>query len=192
MNTPVTQTLPGQQALPLADIIQPDPVGLWPLAPGWWLLLLIAVAMSAFLVILLKRYLQARRIRSQAFTLLDDARRVYEDTAEDESQSSASSNYCRDVNQALKRYWRHYNPAPDILISDGDAWIALLNRVTHTPIFDEKVAGALSQGPYRKIARLNPDVIDSAARQWLKQASPRTLSRCPGHSTASTGGPSHA
>ncbi len=191
MSTPVTQAMPTQQ-LPLADIIQPEPVGLWPLAPGWWLLLLISLALIALLGILLKRYLQTRRIRSQALALLDEARRVYDATAEDESQSNASSNYCRDVNQVLKRYWRHYNPAPEILTSDGDSWITLLNHVTRSPIFDEKVAGALSQGPYRKIARLNPDVIDNAARQWLKQASPRTLSRCPDHSTASTGGPSHA
>lgn len=175
MNTPVTQAMPTQQ-LPLADIIQPEPVGLWPLAPGWWLLLLVSVALVVLLVILLKRYLQTRRIRAQAFALLNDARRIYEAAADDETQSSAS-NYCRDVNQVLKRYWRHYNASPEILTSDGDRWIALLNRATRSPVFDEKVAGALAHGPYRKIARLNPDVIDNAARKWLKQASARTLSR---------------
>ncbi len=164
--------MPGQQTLPLADIIQPDPVGLWPLAPGWWLLMVISIALLTALVILLRKYLQARKLRTQALSLLDGARQNYQ-------AGGDASDYCRDINQVLKRYWRHYNSDPAIMTADGDRWVTLLNHQCSSIVFHERLADALAHGPYRKIARLNPDVIDQAARQWISKAPIRKLRSSP-------------
>ncbi|MAR00062.1 MAG: hypothetical protein CMI00_05930 [Oceanospirillaceae bacterium] len=157
-----------QAALPLADIVQPDPVGLWPLAPGWWLLIILTLALLVAAVMLLRQLLKIRRLRRQALALIDAARDRYE-------AGGDASNYCSEINQALKRYWRFYNADPAIVTSDGDAWIALLNRQCSSIIFHERIADSLAQGPYRKIARLNVEVIDQAARDWLSKAPVRKL-----------------
>ena len=54
----------------LRDIHLPDPVGFWPLAPGWWILgLLILILLGVALRFLIKRY-RNNRYRKQALSKL--------------------------------------------------------------------------------------------------------------------------
>lgn len=146
--------------LPLEDIIQPAAIGIWPPAIGWWILAAILLMSLTFLCIYLNRVWQARKVRLQAYELLDAAKQKYK-------TEGNASNYCRDINEALKRYWHHYNKDSQILSCTGSDWVKLLNQQHKSDIFHAKISDALAHGPYRKIGKLNLEVIDKAARKWI-------------------------
>lgn len=55
----------------LRDIHLPEPILWWPLAPGWWLLIIMAVVLAAWLVRILYNKYSARLYRRQALKRLD-------------------------------------------------------------------------------------------------------------------------
>ena len=58
----------------LAPLREPPPIGWWPLAPGWWVLIVVAaIAMTALAVWLTKRHRQ-RRYRRIALVALSELR----------------------------------------------------------------------------------------------------------------------
>ena len=46
----------GSASLPLRDIHLPDPVSLWPLASGWWILMIFFVIFFSLTIYLIRRY----------------------------------------------------------------------------------------------------------------------------------------
>lgn len=54
----------------LNDIQMPDPVGFWPLAPGWWIVLFLLLAFVAFAIYTLVKWIQRTRYRKQALAIL--------------------------------------------------------------------------------------------------------------------------
>ena len=55
----------------LRDIHLPEPISWWPLAPGWWLLIIAAVVLAAWLVVHLYNRYNAGLYRRQALKKLD-------------------------------------------------------------------------------------------------------------------------
>ena len=55
----------------LRDIHLPEPILWWPLAPGWWLLIIMAVVLAAWLVRTLYNKYSARLYRRQALKRLE-------------------------------------------------------------------------------------------------------------------------
>lgn len=54
----------------LSDIQVPEPVGLWPLAPGWWILFLLVALVLGFAIFTLIRHIKLTRYRKQALRIL--------------------------------------------------------------------------------------------------------------------------
>lgn len=58
-----------EQPLPLKDIHLPSEPGIWPLAPGWWVLIALALILIAILAVLLFKFtrlqLQKRKYKKQ-------------------------------------------------------------------------------------------------------------------------------
>lgn len=54
----------------LSDIQVPEPVALWPLTPGWWILFFLAAFALGFTIFALIRHLQLTRYRKQALRIL--------------------------------------------------------------------------------------------------------------------------
>lgn len=154
---------PNTQQLPLEDIIQPEAIDLWPPAIGWWVLVALILGLLLISIKLGRKLWQERQRRQQAYQLLEQAKQNYT------SQANAS-NYCRDLNDLLKRYWRTYNTSPLILSSSGQDWVDLLNQQTPEPIFNERVADAFAYGPYRRISKLKPEILEEAVKNWLTSA----------------------
>ena len=67
------------EQLPLRDLHLPEPIGWWPLAPGWWVL--IALAVAGLVYLLYRQYLVWRsgRARRVALKELGRVRREYAD-----------------------------------------------------------------------------------------------------------------
>ena len=113
-----------QQADPLADLrglhLPPDP-GFWPLAPGWWLLMLALLAIVAIGIWLWRRHAQ----RSRPHPALAEAARlqVRAQSLDDQTLIAQCSALLRRV--AVQQH------GPQVAGLAGAAWVQHLQ--THTP-----------------------------------------------------------
>ena len=64
--------------IPIRELHLPDATGWWPLAPGWWFLIALAVAGAAYLIIRAWRHWRANAPRRFAIRQLNDIRYNFE------------------------------------------------------------------------------------------------------------------
>jgi Domain of unknown function (DUF4381) len=152
------------QEIPLRDLHLPDPVGWWPPAPGWWVL----VALVAIGVVLLLR----RAIRSRAGAVarrraLSELRRL---TADYETHRDAVAFSSR-LSQLLRRTMLAYAPRREVAGLTGEAWLAWLDRDFEEPLFVSDTGRKLLELPYRRpdgeVAVLELVDVVSAVRRRL-------------------------
>lgn len=93
----------------LKDIIVPDPIGPWPWAIGYWLVLL------AIIVILIATFTWLRK-RAKYFAPINAAKQLFV------KLDSQSVDYPSEVNSLLKRTALSYVPRETIAKLDGTAW----------------------------------------------------------------------
>lgn len=147
----------------LRDVHLPEPLPLWPLAPGWWLLLaLIVIAACAFFGYRYWRTLAARRA---ALANLDRLSSDFGGGAELSTLFSEVSKLLKRV--ALRRFHKE-----EVASLYGEDWIAFLNRSGKQAVFSEELTVALARAPYDSNAikgnsELESRLID-ASRQWIQ------------------------
>jgi len=135
------------QAIPLRGLHLPEPVGWWPLAPGWWLLIAALVVASALLI----RAWLKRRARSAA------RRRALRQLEESRSAYAYHGNPVTlgaEVSELLRRTMLAYAPRAEVAGLTGDAWLAWLDRDLDEPQFREGPGRNLLELPYR-----NPETV---------------------------------
>ena len=148
----------------LADIHLPDPVGLWPPAPGWWLLS--AAALAVLLIALLKLRARYRRnaYRRAARSALLQAWQVYQ-------SDSDGGRYLRTFNQLLKRTALAGYPRESVAGLSGAAWVDFLAATADG--LPQSAKTLLQAAPYRpataaadaaELARIHQLGLD-----WIKR-----------------------
>lgn len=152
---------PDPASIPLRDIHLPEPVGWWPLAPGWWVVAgLVAIIAAAGLWLLLRR----RRSRAQraALAALNRIEARYEEHGDAHACARELSALLRRLALACDK-----NQAA----VTGDQWLAHLQDLAPLEL-QQPQATALLTAPYspRAAAGLsNDDVAALLAllRQWI-------------------------
>ena len=100
----------------LQDIETPQQVGNWPLAWGWWVVIVIAtLALIALIVLLVKQY-QLRQAKRQALTLLQ------------QSEELAPRAKVAAINNVLKRANLAYQNRDLVAELSGSKWALWLNQ----------------------------------------------------------------
>ncbi|MEM1111182.1 MAG: DUF4381 domain-containing protein [Pseudomonadota bacterium] len=133
-----------------------EPVGIawWPPAPGWWVLLLLVCAATAFLT-----WQQWQRWQAKAY-LRHAAKRLA-------SFDKMGPRYHAEVNALLKAVaLRSYGPE-QVAALNGEAWLAFLDR-SGSQAFPPSFATA----PYHSQTAMDREALHSAASQWLKSHRP--------------------
>ncbi|WP_425599997.1 DUF4381 domain-containing protein [Lysobacter antibioticus] len=123
--------------LPLRDIHQPDAPSLWPLAPGWWMLIA-AVALVALLVYVWQRRRQRRR---------RDIARVFDQALEAAATPAAE---VAAMSELLRRAARRHDRQADRL--QGEQWLEFLDRGSKRSDFVDGPGRLLLDGGYRREA----------------------------------------
>lgn len=131
------------EQLPLRDIHLPEAIGWWPLAPGWWLL--IAIALAA-LALTLRGYLQ-RRARGAARR--QALRQLVELTVDYEQHRDATV-FMAQLSSLLRRTMLAYAPRDEVAGLTGDAWLEWLDRDFDAPRFRSEAGRKLLELPYRR------------------------------------------
>jgi len=154
---------PSPQELPLRDIHLPADIGVWPLAPGWWLLFGLLV-LGGLAILWLIRYRQRRALRRSALRQLERL-----DVAEGQALAMALSRLLRQA--ALCHFERH-----EVAGLCSEAWLGFLDRPFTDAPFSAGVGRVLAEAPYRQEVTFDAVALRDLCRSWLKRLPPRQLS----------------
>ena len=152
--------------IPLRDLHLPDAIGWWPLAPGWWGVIVIAAVALAWL---LRNFLHTRA-RGAARR---HALRQFEKLTVEYAQHNNAVLYGTQLSELLRRTMLAYAPRKEVAGLTGAAWLEWLDRDMQEPVFQSGSGSALIELPYRDAATEVP-AADIAALQSAVRARLRT------------------
>ena len=149
--------------LPLKGLQLPEAVSWWPLAPGWWLLLIILIVAIPLLMLTAVRLWRRNSDKRQAKQLLNSA---YSQWLADQNQQQL----ILQVNTVLKRFCRQR--FPEAVSLSEQRWTEFLNKSAGIPLFTEQQTTALQSGAYRAqpVASLNEQDLVKNCQRWLNKA----------------------
>ncbi len=160
------------EQIPLRDLHLPEAIGLWPLAPGWWALILLAVAGLVYLLyqrIQRWRWNAARRL---ALRELARVRREYE-------QGADAIALGKELSELVRRSMLAYAPRGDVAGLTGDAWLRWLDRGLNDAPFTGGAGRNLETLPYQRPEKVQDEVdiagLIDAVQQRLKTPLPEGL-----------------
>ncbi|MFK7974545.1 MAG: DUF4381 domain-containing protein [Halioglobus sp.] len=143
----------------LNPLREPPPIGWWPLAPGWWVLLAIAVLAIVAVAWWWWRKRQQSAYRRRALAQLEQLHAQHQATGD-------NTHFLTNLNALLKRVALLAYPQKNLANIHGAAWITFLNQSApnQTP-FAEALANAhyLPPGSAPKV-----DGAYRSAQHWIK------------------------
>ena len=131
-----------ENQLPLRDLHLPDPVGMWPLAPGWWLVLAVAAGVAVWLLSIAWRRHRVnapRRYALRELAAIESSYRRHQDAVL----------FGKEISELLRRGMLAYAPREEVAGLTGEAWLAWLDRDMALPYFHTEGGKSLLQLPYR-------------------------------------------
>ena len=154
-------------AIRLRDMHAPDMPTWWPLAPGWWLLVLAALVLAALALRALQPRLRRWRLRRQLLAALAVIAARHRAGAQ-EAETAA------EVSQLLRRAALARFPERNAAGLQGGEWLAFLESCDRAPGRFASLREALTAVPYgpptahagRAAIHMAP-LLD-AARGWLR------------------------
>ena len=154
------------QSIPLRGLHLPEAVGWWPLAPGWWLLIVLLVGAAVFMLrtwSLRRSHAAARR---SALRQLEESRSAF-------AYHGNPVMLGTEVSALLRRTMLAYAPRAEVAGLTGDAWLEWLDRDLDQPRFREGPGRSLLDLPYRDPETVGEEVdIDgmlAAVRERLRR-----------------------
>jgi hypothetical protein len=148
----------------LRDVHLPDPVSLWPPAPGWWIVfgLVVTVVIVFIWVVAHRRQTKWRRM---AMSELGAVKQHYVTHRDDQW-------VVQRLSEIVRRYAMATFPRTEVAGLVGSSWLGFLDRTGGTNQFTEGVGHLLSTGPYRPQAPLQADDLLPLVEHWIQHVSP--------------------
>jgi hypothetical protein len=143
----------------LQPLRQGEPIGWWPLAPGWWVLLAIAIVTLAVLAYLMHRRYQRNAYRRVALARLQALHSRY-------NAQHNTGDYLAQLNSLLKSVALRAYPREQVAAAHGFHWRTFLNQDLPPALqFPAEFDAAAYQ---RTCPELDLAQLQSAARHWIK------------------------
>ncbi|MFQ5470299.1 MAG: DUF4381 domain-containing protein [Gammaproteobacteria bacterium] len=155
---------PEHTTLPLRDIHLPEAVSWWPLAPGWWLLLVVLM-IAGTLSFYLLRLKAKRRLYKQASMQLDSLIRRYQ-------KNQDAQWLVKELSILLRRVCISHYSRRDVASLTGNTWLKFLDQ----PLLENETGlrfstdggRALLSAPYQSHCTIDVDNLLLLSRTWLK------------------------
>lgn len=142
----------------LKDIHLPSDISNWPIAYGWWLLIILSIVICIASIYAIIQYRKKTAVRNAAIKLLKHHYSQYQ-------ESKNQQYFLQKSNQVLKRFCLKAYPHAASL--SGLAWTQFLESNSKKSFFNEDTANALSQGIYQKDCHYEPNDLFVACKNWL-------------------------
>ena len=131
------------EQIPLRDLHLPEAIGWWPLAPGWWVLIALALVACGYL---LRLYALRRRRSAARRHALQQLARL---TADFEQHGDVVT-FSSQMSELLRRTMLAYAPRKEVAGLTGEEWLAWLDRDLDQPRFQGETGRKLLELPYRR------------------------------------------
>jgi hypothetical protein len=155
----------------LADIHLPDPVSLWPLAPGWWVLAALALAALVYGGFRYAAHWRRQKRLQGALRELDHAYDGYQAArAQGLDGSAAGLEFLHGSNVVLKRVALLHHPATQVARLHGEAWLSFLDLKGDTTDFSAGPGRILGDGGYRPAFNGDVDALHALCARWVRHA----------------------
>ena len=138
--------------------LPPEP-SLWPPAPGWWLLALLAAVALWRLLSVSRRILARRRRRRSALRALT--------RIQSRVDHESPCVLCADVSVLLREIAATHFAGDDVAALTGEAWVQFLERSVGGDADFTRVRRALLEAPYRRGGDADVHTLVSTARVWV-------------------------
>ncbi|KAA6184028.1 DUF4381 domain-containing protein [Thiohalocapsa marina] len=143
--------------LDLRDVHVPASAGLWPPAPGWWLLAILLPLVLGLLGRQGWRAWQRRRRRGRILAELDALAAL-----------EPGPDLAAGLSALLKRLALSRFPRQQVAALTGEAWLAFLDRTGGNGRFSAGPGRALALGPYAPAAQCDAQALLALARDWIR------------------------
>ncbi len=137
--------------IPLRDLHLPEMIGWWPLAPGWWFLIVLVAAGVGYL--LYRSFAKWWRNAARRIALRELARIQYEYKHGVDEISLAI-----ELSELLRRTMLAYAPRSEVAGLTGDSWLRWLDRGLDDRPFSEGSGQNVESLPYRSRGAIADDV----------------------------------
>jgi len=138
----------------------PEPIGWWPLAPGWWILVLALLLLGATLAYLLYQRYRRNAYRRRALRQLQSLQLDY-------LAKSDTGLYLSQINALLKSAALMAYPRTEVAAQHGEAWRTFLNRSLPPA---EQLQPAFNDAAYQKTCpEIDVVQVHRAAQHWIKR-----------------------
>lgn len=144
--------------LNLKDIHLPNAINIWPLAPGWYLLVLL-IALCSYLIY---KFYSKRKIKRVALKMLKQQKKDYLLSLKPSTIISAN------ISEILKRVALHYFTRDKVAHLQGEAWIKFLEKTSNHKINFYTVKEQLLLGPYSRQHNNDLELLFNKAKKWIK------------------------
>lgn len=160
---PVPQNMPNQQAqlLPLRDIKLPAEPGFWPLAPGWWVLIVVILLVLSWLAIKWYRYHLKKRRWLQINQQLSELEFAYQ-------QNHDQQKLLTQVSVFLRRFVKFQLQQNQATALTGDSWLAYLNQCDPAQPF-ANYEYALTTGVYQAECAYDVAGLIETTREFMRK-----------------------
>lgn len=147
----------------LRDIHLPDPVSWWPLAPGWWILMLLIIVLMAVAIIFIPKLIKKihhQPARNLALIEFKTIQQQYK--SQHNSQILVQS-----LSVLLRRICMTYDSRENSASLTGTAWINKLNNINPQQRFSDELITILLTAPYKKQYEFNVQALLDQCEAWI-------------------------
>jgi len=144
----------------LRDLHLPEQVSWWPLATGWWILLVLSLLGLGTLTYLVKAKLKRNRYRKAALSELQSTYLSWQ-------KNQDSAKYLQGANAILKRCMMHICNDTEALSQTGQTWITTLNQHA-TKSLSPPVQTALGLACYQSTPTVDVESLHPQITHWIK------------------------
>ncbi|ARU56584.1 hypothetical protein OLMES_2531 [Oleiphilus messinensis] len=160
---------PEELTTQLRDIHLPEAVSWWPLAPGWYILIVGILTLIALVLFAMFRF-RKNRWRRQA---LQELERLYLNHEQNEGVDNSDSDFAASLNALLKRVVRLRYPETRCNPLSGETWVETLHQLRLQNLRLPKNGqnfdfSDLANCQYQKSKTLDRRFHYEQIREWIK------------------------
>ena len=150
------------QTLELRDIHLPADPSMWPLAIGWWLLIILGCVIAYFVY---KKLLEIKKIKQTNLLLQNELQAINNAYKQHADKHKLAS----EVSELLNRFVRHVLKDSHATTLTGEKWIAYLNSRTNSNEFNPYLK-ELTQAQYIKNIEFDVPSLLATVKNYFPQA----------------------